>query len=231
MKDVRERTAEHKKQSENSLRIHVNQAVPTPMARDGGGQTGQAGVGGRKVLTSWKEIAGYLGRGVRTVQRYEARFGLPIRRPAGTDRSGVMAVSDELDQWLNRAPIKQQRHVRRVLLVVDHPTKDSISSRKLVLEAGKFNVLTTFTAEETFETAEKFDVDGFVVDCSVEDPHAAEICESLKERHPQRPIFAVVAESSVDGHAPDCVDYVVKSSDPQKLLSTVIEVFGTPRLE
>jgi DNA-binding NarL/FixJ family response regulator len=141
-----------------------------------------------------------------------------------------MAVSDELDQWLNRAPIKEQRHVRRVLLVVDHPTQDSISSRKLVLETGKFNVLTTFTAEETFETAEKFDVDGFVVDCSVGDPPAAEICESLKERHPQRPIFAVVAELS-DWQAPDCVDYVVRSSDPQKLLAAVIEVFGVPRLE
>jgi CheY-like chemotaxis protein len=230
MKDVRELNAEQKKQSENPLRIPLNQGVPTPMARDGA-QNGHGGVGGRKVLTSWKEIAGYLGRGVRTVQRYEARFGLPVRRPAGTDRSGVMAVSDELDQWLNRAPLKQQRHVRRVLLVVDHPTQDTISSRKLVLEIGKFNVLTTFTPEETFETAEKFDVDAYVVDCSDGDPQGAEICESLKERHPQRPIFAVVAESSVNMHAPHCVDYVVKSSDPQELLAAVIDVFGPPRLE
>ncbi len=31
------------------------------------------------VLNSWKEIACYLGRGVRTVQRYERDLGLPVR--------------------------------------------------------------------------------------------------------------------------------------------------------
>ena len=35
------------------------------------------------VLNSWKEIASYLGRSVRTVQRWEREFGLPVHRPAG----------------------------------------------------------------------------------------------------------------------------------------------------
>lgn len=61
----------------------------------------------RKLLNSWKEIATRLGRGVRTVQRYEQQLGLPVRRPAGRDRSAVMAFSDELDEWLNRAPKKK----------------------------------------------------------------------------------------------------------------------------
>ena len=41
------------------------------------------------VLNSWKEIASYLGRGVRTVQRYERDFRLPIRPAArqGSRRS------------------------------------------------------------------------------------------------------------------------------------------------
>jgi len=58
----------------------------------------------RKVLHSWKDIATYLGRGVRTIQRYEVQFDLPVRRPAGASRSAVLAFSDELDAWLNRAP-------------------------------------------------------------------------------------------------------------------------------
>src|SRR4051812_44515354 len=33
-----------------------------------------------KVLQSWKEIAHYVNRGVRTVQRWEALFGLPVHR-------------------------------------------------------------------------------------------------------------------------------------------------------
>ena len=51
------------------------------------------------VLSSWKEIGNYLGRGVRTVQRWEQEFGLPIRRPAGPARHSVIAMPDELDAW------------------------------------------------------------------------------------------------------------------------------------
>jgi hypothetical protein len=57
------------------------------------------------VLNSWKEVAAYLGRGVRTVQRYERDLGLPVRRPRGTRRSAVIiAFTDELDHWLRTAP-------------------------------------------------------------------------------------------------------------------------------
>lgn len=51
------------------------------------------------VLTSWKEIAHYLGKGVRTVQRWEQDFGLPVRRPAGSRKKAVLARSCELDVW------------------------------------------------------------------------------------------------------------------------------------
>jgi hypothetical protein len=61
----------------------------------------------RKILNSWKEIAGYLGRGVRTVQRWEAQLGLPVHRPAGKDHSAVLAFSTELDQWLDSRPMRE----------------------------------------------------------------------------------------------------------------------------
>jgi hypothetical protein len=57
------------------------------------------------VLNSWKEIATYLGRGVRTVQRWEAELQLPVRRPRGKNRSAVIAFREELDQWLSRTPL------------------------------------------------------------------------------------------------------------------------------
>jgi hypothetical protein len=45
-------------------------------------------------LTSWKEIGQHLGKGVRTVQRWERQLGLPPhRRSKGT----VLALTDELD--------------------------------------------------------------------------------------------------------------------------------------
>jgi len=52
------------------------------------------------LLTSWKEVAAYLGKGVRTVQRWEARLGMPVRRPDNL-KSGIIQVSrEELDCWL-----------------------------------------------------------------------------------------------------------------------------------
>ena len=65
----------------------------------------------RTILNSWKEIATYVGRGVRTVQRYELQLGFPVRRPAGMFRGSVMAFSDEIDAWLNRAPTHWQQIV------------------------------------------------------------------------------------------------------------------------
>jgi hypothetical protein len=51
------------------------------------------------VLTSWKEIGQYLGKGVRTVQRWEREFGLPVRRPTDPCRRAVLAIPEELDAW------------------------------------------------------------------------------------------------------------------------------------
>ena len=52
------------------------------------------------VFTSWKEIASYLGKGVRTVQRWEAEFGLPVQRPNSHAKGIVRATKEDLDQWI-----------------------------------------------------------------------------------------------------------------------------------
>jgi hypothetical protein len=67
----------------------------------------------RKVLNSWKEISSYMGRGVRTVQRYELQFALPVHRPAGSACSSVIAFSDELDRWLRQSPTRSQQLEKR----------------------------------------------------------------------------------------------------------------------
>lgn len=51
-------------------------------------------------LDSWKSIAEYLKRSPRTVQRWHADLGLPIRR-FGAGKGPVYANSDELDAWLS----------------------------------------------------------------------------------------------------------------------------------
>src|SRR5688500_10165559 len=55
------------------------------------------------LLTSWKEIAAFFGRDVRTVQRWE-REGLPVHRRPGARRSGVFAYPEEMERWLAGRP-------------------------------------------------------------------------------------------------------------------------------
>jgi Tol biopolymer transport system component len=50
-------------------------------------------------LGSWKEIAVYLGREIRTVQRWEKTDGLPVHRLFHSKRGSVYAFPRELDQW------------------------------------------------------------------------------------------------------------------------------------
>jgi hypothetical protein len=52
-----------------------------------------------RTLNSWKEIAQYLDKGIRTVQRWEQLMGLPVRRPGGRTKGVVFALPEELDAW------------------------------------------------------------------------------------------------------------------------------------
>jgi len=50
-------------------------------------------------LDSWKEIAAYLERGARTVQRWEREEGLPVHRLQHGTLGSVYAYRAELDRW------------------------------------------------------------------------------------------------------------------------------------
>jgi tetratricopeptide (TPR) repeat protein len=53
------------------------------------------------LLSSWKEIAAYLGCDIKTCGRWEKESGLPIRRISpGSKRSRVFAYQSDLDRWL-----------------------------------------------------------------------------------------------------------------------------------
>src|SRR5262245_65921525 len=50
-------------------------------------------------LDSWKEIAAYLGRGIRTVQRWGREEGLPVHRLVHDKRGSIYARREELAAW------------------------------------------------------------------------------------------------------------------------------------
>lgn len=53
-------------------------------------------------LSGWKEIAAYVGKGVRQAQRWE-KLGMPIHRVQGLD-GVVYALRSEIDRWRATAP-------------------------------------------------------------------------------------------------------------------------------
>ena len=52
-------------------------------------------------LDSWKEIASYLRRDVRTVQRWEKKEGLPVYRHLHDKLGSIYAYRNELTEWFN----------------------------------------------------------------------------------------------------------------------------------
>lgn len=93
-----------------------------------------------RILNSWKEISGFIGRGVRTVQRWEELYGLPVHRAAGRNRSAVYALSDELDAWLRsgKTHVKPQEKTDFASATIDNRAlmeqADVLTSRVDALE-------------------------------------------------------------------------------------------------
>jgi hypothetical protein len=54
-------------------------------------------------LDSWKEIAKYVNRRIRTCHRWEKELGLPVYRINKKSlRSKVFAYKSEIDQWFKK---------------------------------------------------------------------------------------------------------------------------------
>ncbi len=78
------------------------------------------------MLNSWKEIASFLNRGVRTVQRWERDLQLPVHRIGKGKRSPVYASAPELKFWVATSG-------------VNHTPQGLTLERKLLPSTGKRN--------------------------------------------------------------------------------------------
>ena len=80
-------------------------------------QATQDGSSARPVesLESWKEIANYLGRTVRTAQRWCQYEGLPVRYHYHRKAKTVYAFKNDIDSWrVSRRPLKYCQAVNRI---------------------------------------------------------------------------------------------------------------------
>jgi DNA-binding NtrC family response regulator len=105
---------------------------------------------------------------------------------------------------------------RPCFLVVDREYSGSISTRKLVIETAKLNVITAYSGEEAVQTLQRFpNLDGAVIDAGIKDIPCETLLEQLRALHPTLPL--IVIDTPMANECPGATHYL-KSFEPAKLL-------------
>lgn len=106
--------------------------------------------------------------------------------------------------------------IRPCFLVIDREFPGSISTRKLVLETAKFNVITAYSGPEALEIFRRFPaLDGIVMDGEMDDISAEDLAQNFKAANPDIPVIVICAP---DGAYCPSADKRVESFQPAKLL-------------
>ena len=107
--------------------------------------------------------------------------------------------------------------VRPCFLVIDREYSGSISTRKLVIETAKFNVVTAYSAIEAVDTLQAFPcLNGIVLDAGIRDMSCCELIAKLKLIDPKLPIIVISAPGT---HECPQADHMLESFEPAKLLA------------
>ena len=115
---------------------------------------------------------------------------------------------------------------RPTIIVAEPEPAEALSVRKLVLETGKFNVLTTHSTREAIDTFHKFPkasaliaVEDDSIDCEL-------VGKTVKEAVPKIPVIALSARA---GYRCRAADHHMSSHEPEQLLRLMRELLGDPR--
>lgn len=101
-------------------------------------------------------------------------------------------------------------------MVIDRDYAGNISTRKLVIETAKLNVITAYSTSEAIETLKKFpNIDGVVADTATEDMAFDDLVRALKAIEPSVPVIAISTPRSGESLL---ADYQLETFDPARLL-------------
>jgi NAD(P)-dependent dehydrogenase (short-subunit alcohol dehydrogenase family) len=106
---------------------------------------------------------------------------------------------------------------RPCFLVVDREYPGSISTRKLVIETAKFNVITAYDRAEAIDCLKRFPkVDGVVVNADMgDDDECRKLINDLRAIDPKLDVIVI----SAGGHIRhDRTEHTVDSLNPKELL-------------
>jgi hypothetical protein len=76
------------------------------------------------ILSGWKDIAGYVRRGIRTVQRWEREYDFPVRRTHVGPKSTVLAVPTEIDSWVRARNFQKSAHGKTERMLLHQSLKE-----------------------------------------------------------------------------------------------------------
>ena len=106
--------------------------------------------------------------------------------------------------------------VRPCFLVIDREYSGSISTRKLVIETAKFNVITAYSALEAVATLQAYPrLSGVVLDAGVRDMNCCDLIAKIKNADSKLPVIVISAPGTHD--CPQA-DHLLESFEPAKLL-------------
>jgi CheY-like chemotaxis protein len=112
---------------------------------------------------------------------------------------------------------------RPCFVILDREFSGNISTRKLIIETAKFNVITAYSGSEAIELAERFpEVDAAVLDGDVRDMPVEAVAKRIKQLKPRMPIILICAPNNLI--CPDA-DYQLDFFDPAALLKLLQKLF------
>jgi DNA-binding NtrC family response regulator len=119
--------------------------------------------------------------------------------------------------------------LRPCFLVIDREYSGVISTRKLVIETAKFNVITAYSGLEAVQTLQTFPkMNGAVIDAGMRDIPCADLVAQLKEIRPDMPIIVICAPGAQDCPA---ADHILESFEPAKLLDLLKQIVPSETAE
>lgn len=120
--------------------------------------------------------------------------------------------------------------MRPIVMMAEVEPPEGLSARKLVLETGKFNVITAYSVNEALETLAVFPkVNAVVLHSSLcEDMDCNQVIAEIKQRNPA---MVVIALSPSVSENYKLADHQESSHEPQDLLNLLRSCFGDPRTD
>jgi len=105
-----------------------------------------------EMLSGWKDIATHMGKGVRTVQRYERELGLPVRRVSGHPTSAVIATKSDLDSWVRSSATVQEsiNRSQKAINVAQESRNTAQDSRNLVQDSRNVSQDSRNVSQDSF---------------------------------------------------------------------------------